>query len=112
MFYFSDTDPPQIYNEDMLVYYSALGSPVTLSLRVRAYPEILDIDSAFMWSIKRSHAVTSFKLQEEVFQTQLTIASVIGTDYGEYIVAVNNGIKEDATFIIELRQSGSATFFI
>ena len=91
----------------MLVYYSALGAPVTLSLTVRAFPEITGIE----WSKQtRDHIVTSLKTQAEVFKTQLNIASVMGSDYGDYTVTVNNGVKQPAIFNIELRQTGREPF--
>ena len=94
------------------MYYSGLNLPVNLSLTVRSYPEIVDIESSFVWSKRTSGNITSFRIHAEVFVTQLNIASVVPTDYGEYTVTVDNGIKGPAIFSIELRQRGSKTFFI
>ena len=94
------------------MYYSGLNLPVNLSLTVRSYPEIVDIESSFVWSKRTSGNISSFRVHPEVFVTQLNIASVVPTDYGEYTITVDNGIKGPAIFSIELRQRGSKTFLL
>ena len=107
------SDSPKLVNtSDSLIFFSGLYQNVTLHLAVRALPEFIDVQSAFLWyfvnnSIRFSSAeIKSTKLGPEVFQSELNINRVCEKDYGVYIVTANNGIGTLVNFTIILDEDG------
>ena len=107
---FSDS-PKLLITSDSLIFFSGLYQNVTLQLTVRAFPEFIDVQSAFKWyfvnnSISISSAeINSTKLGPEVFQS-LLIRNVGEQDYGVYIVTVNNNIGIPVNFSVILNEKG------
>ena len=104
------TDPPQLVSNDPLTFYSGLGQQISLNITVRAFPEFSDPDSAFTWTTSGgsliTNGVTSAKLSDEIFHSELLIGSVTREDYTSYTVAVDNGIKEPVSFTLKLIERG------
>ena len=94
-----------------MTFYAALGQDVTLNITVRAFPDINDLSTAFSWRRDGADldaaAVTSNKVDPEMFVSELIISSVTGTDYSDYRVTVSNGVKEAVTFTITLLERGT-----
>ena len=106
------TDPPQLVNNDPLIFYSGLGQQISLNITVRAFPEFIDPDSAFTWTTSSgsqiNDVVTSAKQSDEIFFSELLINSVKGDDYTSYIVRADNGVNEPEIFTVDLLQRGMA----
>ena len=77
---------------------------------MRAFPEFSDPDSAFTWTSRSgsqiTDGVTSTKLSDEIFYSELLISSVKGGDYTSYTVTAGNGVKESVIFTVDLLQRG------
>ena len=73
-------DPPQLTSDDT-VFYAAFGSDTVLKMRVRAFPEIEDIESAFLWqSLNKMFSGPSIqnrKLDHDIYLSELLIKSVM-----------------------------------
>ena len=109
------TDPPQLVSNDPLTFYSGLGQQISLNITVRAFPEFSDSDSAFTWTSSSgsliTDGVTSTKLSDEMFYSELLINSVKKEDYTSYTVAVDNGVKEPVSFTLDLIERGIILYY-
>ena len=96
---------------DSLVFYSGLNDTVTMSLKIRAFPE-LEID--FLWTKVNetgallNNTVVPDQEEPEVYISELTIDAVTRGDYGSYNVNVSNGVNGPRNFTLELLQRGKS----
>ena len=91
--------------DDVTTYFSAIRTPVTLTLTVRSYPE-----PTFTWSKDgvNTGSTTDNSIGNDEFQSSFEISSVGANHYGNYTVVVRSDGRSsfDKTFIVQLKRRG------
>ena len=110
MLYIANTyflDGPRLL-DDLLIFYGELGETITLSIHVSTFPELTDLSQAFHWrksGMEKTYDVNNLRLDPEEYESVLKLDNVTTEDYGEYVVAVDNGNKV-MKFTVTLKQPG------
>ena len=91
--------------DDVATYFSAIRTPVTLTLTVRSFP-----DPTFSWSkdAVNTGSTTYESIGNDEYQSSFEISSVGANHYGNYTVVVRSDGRSsfERTFIVQLGQRG------
>ena len=106
------TDDPKILASDTTdIVYSDLYERAVLTIAVRAFPGLDDVQSAFLWTrstggVLNNALVTSTAQNHDIFLSKMVIDPVDAGHYGQYTVEVKNKINAPLTVSLELRPRG------